>query len=290
MERLSFEYDESSGYPSVSVVEYRGLTIKAVQDESPSNPWQDSDGLAPMIWTSGDGLNDESGRYDIESPLNASRFSDYRLGRDWAKLCAAVGVSDPAALEAELKQERKEYGGRLADYRRDKLEEYLGELKPSGYRSWGAACDYLDALETLWTMAGVEALDFQRSGYSQGDTVRGLLVALPEWREAMGITAGHDMRADLERQADLFGAYAFGDVYGFVIESEGEQLDSCWGFYGTEFNESGLAEAATESADAILADAAKRKAERLKELIRNHVPLAARPAILADAARLESVY
>jgi hypothetical protein len=290
MERLSFDYDDKA---NESRAEYRGLVIRAIQDSDCSNPWQDSDGMAPLLWTSGEGWNDESGAYDIESVLGSTRyFSDYQLGRKWRQLCSAIGVDDPAALEAELKAERKEYGGRLADYRRDKLESILSELKPAG-RSWGAACDYIDALERLWRLAGVVALDFQRNGYSQGDTVRGLLVAHPDWLKAMGITAGHDMQADLESQADVFGAWVFGDCFGYVIEQadadgdpDGETLDSCWGFIGDDFAKSGLADAAKESADSILASAAKRKAAKLKELIRNHVPLAMRPAILADAERL----
>lgn len=289
MSKLSFDYDSRS---NESRAAYRGLVIRAIQDSDCSNPWHDSDGMAPLIWTSGDSFNDESGAYYIESPLK--RFSDYALGRKWRELCQALDV-DPGELEAEIKLERKDYGGRLADYRRDKLEERLGELKPSG-RSWGAACDYLAALETLWQLAGIEALDFQRNGYSQGDSVRGLLVALPEWREAMGIKAGHDMRADLESQADVFGAWAFGDCYGYVIEAadsdgepDGEQLDSCWGFIGDDFEKSGLAEQALSSADYILASAKKRKAERVKELIRNRVPVAMRPALIEAAGKLESV-
>ena len=108
----------------------------------------------------------------------------------------------------------------------------------------------------------------------------------------MGIKPSADLTGDLKSQADLFGAYAFGDVFGFVIEAEpdGETLDSCWGYYGSDFDESGLAEAAQELANHILASAAKRRAAKLKELIRNHVPLDKRPAILAEAGKLESAF
>lgn len=288
MERLDFEWDSRA---KEGRAEYRGLIIRVVQDSDCSNPWQDTDGMAPLLWTGGDGWNDESDAYDIESPL--VRFSDYQLGRKWRQLCQALDV-DPVAREVEIKADQRVCGGRLADHRRDILELILSELKPAG-RSRGAACDYLAALETLWQLAGIEALDFERNGYSQGDSVRGLLVALPEWRKAMGIAKGADMKADLEAQADTFGAWVFGDCYGYVIEQadadgnpDGEPLDSCWGFIGDDFTKGGLAEQAKDSADYILKAAAKRKAERLKELIRNHVPLHARPAILADAAKLES--
>lgn len=280
MAKLHFEYDQRSGNYEA---EYNGLKIKAEQDSDCSNPWHDSDGFSPLLWYS-DSLHDESGKYDITSPLAC--FSDYQLARKWPELCRALGV-DPAELTDEIKREQKDYGGRLGDFRRDKLEELLHDMRPSG---WSSACDYFEALEALWRLAGVEALDFERNGYSQGDSVRGLLVALPAWRNDMGITAGRDMTADLEAQADVFGAWLFGDCYGYIIESaDGETLDSCWGFIGDDMEKSGLAEAAQSMADYIISKAAERKTAKLKELIRNHVPLELRPALLAEAAKLESV-
>lgn len=289
MQALSFDYDAKR---NESVAHYRGLTIRAVQDSDCSNPLEDSDGFAPALaYSLGNGESDYSGAYDIESPLTASRISDRRLATQWRQLCDALGVDDAAALEAELKAERKEYGGRLADYRRDKLESILAEKKPDGSRAWAAACDYYDALERLWALLGVAALDCQRNGYSQGDSVRLLFVALPEWREAMGIEPSADMESDLKAQADTFGAWAFGDCFGYVIETpDGESLDSCWGFIGDDFEQSGLAEAARETADSILAAANRRRLTKLAELIRARVPVAYRPAILAEAGKLESAY
>lgn len=288
---LNFEYVESSGFPAVSRAEYRGLIIEAVQDQDCSNPWTDCDGLAPLLWTNGDG-GEEYGDADLESPLK--RFSDWQISRHWRALCAILAPDcDADSLSAELAKARRDnppqWRASLAELKREALEERLGDLKPDGWRSWPV--DYYDVLQQLWSLAGIEALDFQRNGYSQGDSVLGLLVATPEWRKAMGIPAGHDMQADLKRQADLFGHWAFGDCYGFVIKSpDGESLDSVWGYIGDP-DESGLAEAATESADSILASAAKRKAEKLKELIRNRVPLDKRPALLAEAGELrEPVY
>lgn len=282
---LHFEYMNNGD----SVASYRGLTIRAVQDSDASNPWTEWDGQPPLLWTSGDGLNDDAAG-DIESVLG--RFGDYQLGRRWRELCQALGV-DAAELEAEIKAERQPYlgtshAGRLADWRRDKLESILAEMKPDGWRSWGAACDYLAALESLWTLLGVPALDFQRNGYSQGDSVRGLLVATPDYLKASG--ASYAKPSDLESSADLFGAWAFGDVYGYVIESDdGEWLDSCFGYYGADFDESGLAEAATEAADSILESAERRRVAKLKELIRARVPTQYRPAILAEAGALSHV-
>ena len=140
----------SSGYPAVSVAEYRGLTIKAVQDTDAANPWRDTDGLAPLLWTSGDGLQDDAPADDIESPLKS--FTDRQLVLKWPKICAALGV-DPGEAERDARQAQKDYGYTLGEQRRDLLDNALRELRPSHFRSWSAAVDYLAALEELWTLS-----------------------------------------------------------------------------------------------------------------------------------------
>lgn len=45
------------------------------------------------------------------------------------------------------------------------------------------------------------------------------------------------MRVEIE----VFSNYLNGDVYGFVIEDpEGEEIDSCWGFYGDNWETNGM--------------------------------------------------
>lgn len=37
----------------------------------------------------------------------------------------------------------------------------------------------------------------------------------------------------LKTEVKIFGAYINGDVFGYIVENEaGEEIDSCWGFYG----------------------------------------------------------
>lgn len=288
MSKLSFD-DSRTGEPRA---EYRGLIIRAVRDEFAENPWQDWDGNVPLIWTSGDGLNDDAQGEDIESPL-ASKSAAW-ISRHWPELVRIVAPEyAPNVLASEALEE---YGRPAGEAKRSKLEELLAEDKPSGrYGCWSQACTYFDKLESLWTMQGVPALDFQRNGYSQGDSVRGLLVATPAWQRRFG--AHYKESSELESQADLFGAWAFGDVYGYVIEEadekgepSGDMLDSCFGFYGEPDSElSGLAEQAISAADYILATAKRNKANKLKELIRNRVPLDLRPALLEEAGALENV-
>jgi len=60
-----------------------------------------------------------------------------------------------------------------------------------------------------------------------------------------------------EGMIEEWNQYLSGDVWGYTITRKGEQIDSCWGFFGIDY----AREEATASAKAI---ANYRKAERLK--------------------------
>jgi hypothetical protein len=83
----------------------------------------------------------------------------------------------------------------------------------------------------------------------------------------------------MQYSADLWGHWAWGDVYGFIIESE-DFNDSCWGFYGDNHEKSGLLDMARESIDHHLKDKRKKRTQRIKTLISNHVPLNERQKIM----------
>jgi hypothetical protein len=54
----------------------------------------------------------------------------------------------------------------------------------------------------------------------------------------MGV-AEENIEQQLEAEVKVYDQYLQGDVWGYIIEDEdGEQLDSCWGFYGREDAES----------------------------------------------------
>lgn len=277
---LSFDYDSARGE---EIASYGALTIRAVRDESPANPFTDWDCEPPLlVWY--DGSLTEYGD-GICEPLVA--LSDWRISRRWREIAAALDIK-PETVEAEARDRAK--GERMADFRRDYFESALADMRPSGGRYGGGASDYFAALAKLWEIAGVEALDSCSRGYSQGDYADVLAVALPSWAEKVDAPRESHAR-QLESAVKLYGAWAWGDVYGYVINGpDGETLDSCWGYYGSDHDESGLAKAAESAAAYIYSAARKRKGERLKELIRNRVPLALRPALLAEAATLKGVY
>jgi hypothetical protein len=282
MEKLDWE--EMTGRTYGRRAEYRGLVIKAIQDESPENPFESWDCEPPTAVYYDRDLNDYSDG-DALSPF--AGVSDGWISRNWRAIAAALGI-DPAAHDAEARQSQRDYGGALADIRRDAFSEALEDLKPGGYR--GAGGDYFEALEALWRLRGRAALHWTSRGYSQGDYAEGISVATPAWEKAAGAPPDSHER-QLEAARDLYTAWAWGDVFGYVIETaDGRDLDSCWGYYGGDLGESGLEESALDAAESILNRAARNRADKLKELIRNRVPVALRPALLADAGKLESSF
>lgn len=294
--QLSFEYDSRK---DCSVAEYRGLTIKALRDCSPENPWKAWDGNAPCISLSFDHGRAYVTEYDKDAGCNLLRPFDHIgatvLRRHMAAICSAFDafdvynswggkLSDFASwLQSEALDNQASYGGSLTEHKAELLQEALDGMRES---------DRLECLQSIYSAIGWPALCTSTSGYSQGDYIELLFVITPQFAKAMGMEnrrkyTAESWQKDMLQARDLFGAWAWGDVYGFAVEQDGETLDSCWGFYGADFDESGLASAAIESAEHMLASAAKRRQARLAELIRHKVPLALRPAELAKASAPE---
>lgn len=280
MEKLNFEWHDSRNGGEYRA-EVSGFVIRAVRDDSPDNPWNAWDGQPPLI-VYHDRNIEELG--DVPNPL--AGMSDSFIARHWRALCKIFDQAPDAA------QERKaDYGYfKIADAKRELLDEWLDEIKPSRYS--GHAGDYMTALGELCELRGWPSLSTSSHGYSQGDYAELLLIFSPAYAKEIGAAwprsakAKAEARERLKSDAKLWGAWAWGDVYGFVIESAdgtelpGDCLDSCWGFYGDDFAWSGLAEAAAESLAHIRQERRERRAKRLKELVRARVPLATRAAVM----------
>ena len=46
----------------------------------------------------------------------------------------------------------------------------------------------------------------------------------------------------LKGEIKTFDQYLRGDVYGFIVEVDGEEIDSCWGFYGEDPRTNGMSD------------------------------------------------
>lgn len=59
--------------------------------------------------------------------------------------------------------------------------------------------------------------------------------------------------ACLRGEVEVYDQYLTGDIWGFrVLDSDGEEVDSCWGFFGRDPLKNGIAEHMSDEAKALL--------------------------------------
>lgn len=300
MAKLNFDYDARR---NKSIAHYRGLEIIAVQDSDAQNPWDEWDGNIPLIAYHNRDLTvyESEAGFPLLSPFSSAGLSDAILRRHMKAICAAFDgfdvydcfnfkISAPGEsggfshwLLKESKERARDYGGSLTDHKRELLSDALEGLSKS---------DKLETLSAIYAAIGWPALCTTSRGYSQGDYSELLFVVTPAFIKKTGAPSIKDSaywRRGMESAGELYGAWAWGDIYGYSIEFDGDSLSSCFGYYGSDFEESGLASAALDAANWILDTAQKRRRDKLRELISNRVPLALRAPLLAQAAQPESM-
>jgi len=254
---------------TVDTLEYKGFQINVHPDYSPMNPWEDWDGQPPMIVLHG-GRRAEFTEYGLD--LSVPTFTKEQLKASLPALKKALGITGrilPFCQEYAVSQ-RYNYTGAV-DLFNDAISEYFEQQSSS---------DKLELLADLYRAIGVPALCKSVHGSCQGDYAEVLLVATPEWVKEVDI-APERIDQSLKNDADLYGHYAFGEVYGYSVE--GIDDASCWGFYGYDHEKSGLLSDAQGAIDYHIEQArieqieqieSQRKAhtEQVKTWIRNRVP------------------
>lgn len=58
--------------------------------------------------------------------------------------------------------------------------------------------------------------------------------------------------SSLEGEVEAYNQYVSGDVWGFVVEEDGEETDSCWGFFGSDPLTNGILDYLGEDAKAVV--------------------------------------
>jgi len=205
--KLSWDFDNDLG---CEVATHNGYRIKAVRDDNASNPFEDWDGNWPIAIyydgsikvyekTKGAPLRDVLSRFNdaqlvfnqkhIEKLLRAERIDLHMHGIDWDEDASPPKwVTDGAAL-------------------RSWFEDAIGNEYDS---------KVLDIYEELYKLLGVPCYKTTSRGYCQGDWAEVLVVATPEAVAEFGCKEVAE--SDLEGTADLYSAWAWGDVFGYVIE------------------------------------------------------------------------
>lgn len=264
-------YDIETGKP----VNLGPVCLTIHHDDSAESPWDSWDCQAPIAYLGGRGGIETRDSYDdsVLSPLAgvSPAWAARHRARLWAILADLSG-SDAATLESDAQEENAAYSGShwkpgLSAIRLEMMRETLAENRSD---SWGAGIDFLEAVADIWKLRGIKAETFQRNGYSQGDVLRVLVVHTPAFLEAVGLgypdkRDAQAIAADMESDAETLGAWYFGDVYGFELETpDGDHLESCFGFYGVPYGcnpEKGNAWAVLEAAQEALAGIAPGMAQ-----------------------------
>lgn len=301
---LNWECEATSGVPAYRA-KYKNLILRAVHDSSPECPFEQGDGnWTVCVRTSNNYSADfhhwEAGkRYDhiLEGP----DFNDALIVHDQRAIFAALGYDSIEQLLADYDTEIAMDCPPVkyctdAEVLQHCFDQALDDVRDSLK---------LEALAKLYRISGVPAYVGTTRGYSQGDEAEVLVVATKADQERMGkldlteyrekarimlqdrIAIKRHLPEAIEAKAselalsptvDLYGAWAWGDVYGYTINREAdaactncgntlndgsdvcdqcggdfedqelEELASCWGYYGAEFDESGLEQDAIDAA------------------------------------------
>lgn len=252
--KLNWQYIDAGACADEHHAMYKGYRIRAVVDEGPIDPFKDDDGHWPLWAFSG---RNSQARFAVDVEMLFDLFSPEQLVHDQRAIADALGwASIPELMEAYMTEEPVVYC-RDPDVLRDAFEQALDDCSDR---------DKLDSAVELLALAGVPCFRTTSHGYSQGDWAELLVIGTPDCVRKFGLdTTGWDAarwEKELRLTADLYSAWAWGDVYGYIVEKRAdflepdddpddfedswEEIDACWGYYGSDFAESGLEGAAME--------------------------------------------
>lgn len=218
-----------------------GCTVSISYDEGPANPWEDWDGLPPIMVFS-ESLT-EYGEWPSLAEL---------VNKKWHKLKNSV-VVDGYTLHTAQKVYARDYQCGMNEAREQVINDDLPD-EPSG---WGDAERYFTLYAQALTANGIPCLHTQRNGCSQGRSVQLLLMLDDDTKPKK--KADHEKA--LESNADLYAAWAFGDVYCYdVTDQNDDHVDGCSGFYG----DGGLEQAKADAESAAQAHSESEQARRVK--------------------------
>jgi hypothetical protein len=234
-----------------------GYTAEIHIDEIPQNPFEDWDCEPPIATFTERRIDYPKGQDALDIPAILAHIpASMWESREGKRAIMAALPFDMADLRDTM---RDGWGGKLTF--EDAIRELVDTLTPDG---WREAEEYFDAMKALCKLAGIACYSGTSNGYSQGNSALVFVAALPAWVEKVGAPAEHHAE-QCKHAADLWSAWAWGDVYGVaeILRPDGTEAPhgSCWGFYGTDHEQSGLLEHCQNAVDCDIA-AREREAAR----------------------------
>jgi len=220
-----------------------GYTAAVELDQYPSNPFEINDCEPPMAVFNDGSLTGPTGETD---PLTLADLFDRFPESDFETPARRGAIIQAAGID-KADWDFHDYEGEPdAEAWRWAIREELPEA-PTG---WNSAGEYFDRMEALCGLLGITCYNRISNGYSQSHSVRLFVAATPEWIELTGTPPEHHA-GQCKAAADLYGAWAWGDVYGVseITRPDGSEVPDAeaWGFYGSDHEASGLLEHCREA-------------------------------------------
>lgn len=207
--------------------QHNGYTVKIISDPDPTNPRKDYDHVGRMVcWHRRYDLGDETRRDSPEAflellvedfdPTFTTRWDD----KIWLKMVGhGLSGEEYKRKQAEFNKARTEALWKIIE--RHYVILPLALLDHSGLHIWVGRGPH-------WSDPG---------GWDSGQ-VGWIYCTKKKAREEWGKRKDYleKARKCLEAEVAEYDQYLTGDVWGYVIETpDGEQVDSCWGFFGSEY-------------------------------------------------------
>lgn len=221
------------------------MTVKILPEEYPSNPRKEFDNVTTMVcWHDRYDLGDEQPSYSPEEYLIS--LVDRKVEGFEQRIEKLDDLIDDSSFKHKHKK-LKAYRDNLISSMLDKYyligELFLYDHSGITIRMGRFSCS--------WDSGPV--------GYVVVDRVR----AAEEW----GTKTDDEYIELMKGEVEVYDQYLTGDVWGYVIEDEhGEEVDSCWGFYGYE----NCKEQARSQAEYFQRDKEERLGEEMLEDYQHH--------------------
>ena len=248
-------------------VRFGKYKIEFIREDSPEAPHDRGGYMPPALWAF-DSLCDDHG------PAHRGILWDMSAADIAAQADTIRDILDISESTMQADSEWMRDGGDSDEWRKEYFAETLDNV-----RQYESAESYLQKLQALYNLKGIPAFLMKTHGYCQGDFARVLFVYTPEWAQKVGFPHAipgainlDGCRADAESSLKEFAAWAWGDVYGYSITRKGRDVDSCWGFYGSDPGESGIADAICESVNHDIERRAVKRAQRIADAIAESRP------------------
>jgi hypothetical protein len=237
--------------------------IRLLHDNNPENPFEDWECLPPTMYDSG-----RNGKNDFSNGGIDKYLCDYlnfnQIIRHQKKI---LDLLDYESLKTDVRN--AENADEKVDLIYNELEDFIRESIDNKIKF----CETFNILHYSGTARG----------YGQGDWADVFILPSTDFYNITGINPKKHKKEDLKSTFELFENWAFGDVYGFIIEQkkefiktyvdgsadgsmesghDWEEVDSCFGFYGTDWEENGMLEA-------IQSEVQEWSKEEIKEILEN---------------------